>query len=70
MLDCHLIFRVVQPLVFSSTGISRDYLAVKKVNSCGIQHNLAKYQKVALVDWFRQMLKKYISDVSKTNITL
>ena len=54
-------------LGISSTSISKilhEHLAVKKICSRWIPHNLTKAQKDARIDWCKQILKKYNAGAS------
>ena len=69
MQDRHVTYCEIETtLGISSTSIYKilhDHLAVKKVCSRWISHNLTKSQKDARVDWCKQMLKKYNGGASK-----
>ena len=63
MQDRHMTYREIE----ASLGISpnsihsilHEHLAIKKVCSRWIPHNLIIAQKKARVDWCKEMLKKY-----------
>ncbi|XP_055316153.1 histone-lysine N-methyltransferase SETMAR-like [Sitodiplosis mosellana] len=63
MLDRHVTYREIEAsLGISMKSIGRilhDHLAVKKICSRWIPHNLTNAQKKARVDWSKEMLKKY-----------
>ena len=62
MQDRHVIYCEIEAtLGISSTSIYKilhEHLAMKKICSCWIPHNLTKTQKDARVDWCKQILKK------------
>lgn len=69
MQDRHVTYREIEAsLGISSTSIHsilHGHLAVKKVCSRWIPHNLTVAQKKARVDWCKEILKKYNRGVSK-----
>lgn len=69
MQDRHVTYCEIEAaLGISSTSIHKilhDHLAVKKVCSRWIPHNLTKAQKDARVDWCKRMIKKYNGGASK-----
>lgn len=69
MQDRHMTYREIEAsLGISMTSINKilhDHLAVKKICSRWIPHNLTNAQKKARVDWCKEMLKKYQCGASK-----
>lgn len=69
MQDRHVTYREIEAcLGISSTrihSILHEHLAVKKICSRWIPHNLTIAQKKARVDWCKEMLKKYGRGASK-----
>ena len=69
MQDRHVTYREIETcLGISPTSIHsilHEHLAVKKVCSRWIPHNLTIVQKKARVDWCKEMLKKYDRGASK-----
>ncbi|XP_015599901.1 histone-lysine N-methyltransferase SETMAR-like [Cephus cinctus] len=67
--DRHVTYREIEAsLGFSMTSINKilhEHLAVKKICSRWIPHNLTNAQKKARVDWCKGMLKKYGQGASK-----
>lgn len=63
MQDRHVTYREIEAsLDISMTSINKilhDHLAVKKISSRWIPHNLTNGQKKARVDWCKEMLQKY-----------
>ena len=60
--DCHVTYCEIELILsISSTSIYKilhEHLAVEKICSHWIPHNLPKAQKVARVDWCKQILKR------------
>jgi histone-lysine N-methyltransferase SETMAR len=69
MQDRHITYREIEAsLGISMTSINKilhEHLAVKKICSRWIPHNLTKAQKDARVNWCEEMLKKYNHGASK-----
>jgi [histone H3]-lysine36 N-dimethyltransferase SETMAR len=69
MEDRHITYREIESsLDISMTSINKilhDHLAVKKICSRWIPHNLTKAQKERRVDWCKEMLKKFDRGASK-----
>lgn len=69
MLDRHVTYREIKAsLNMSSTSVHtilHEHLAVRKLCSRWIPHNLTIPQKKARVDWCKQMLKKFHKGTSK-----
>lgn len=67
--DRHVTYREIEAsLGISMTSINKilhEHLAVKKICSRWIPHNLTKAQKDARVNWCKEMLKKYNRGASK-----
>lgn len=67
--DRHVTYREIEAsLGISMTSINKilhEHLAVKKICSRWIPHNLTNAQKKARVDWCKEMLKKYVQGASK-----
>ena len=67
--DRHITYREIEPCLgigaSSAYQILHEHLAVKKICSRWIPHNLTIAQKKARVDWCHQMLNKFNSDASK-----
>ncbi|XP_025158379.1 histone-lysine N-methyltransferase SETMAR-like [Harpegnathos saltator] len=67
--DRHVTYREIEAsLGISGTSIHsilHEHLAVKKICSRWISHNLTIVQKKARVDWLKEMLKKYDCGASK-----
>lgn len=67
--DRHVTYREIEgALDISMTSINKilhEHLAVKKICSRWIPHNLTNVQKKARVDWCKEMLTKYDKGVSK-----
>ncbi|GFR21696.1 putative mariner transposase [Trichonephila clavata] len=68
--DRHVIYHEIKVYVdISMTSINKillEYLAVKIfLFALGIPHNLKNAQKKARVDWYKEMVTKYVQGVSK-----
>ena len=67
--DRHITYREIEAsLGISMTSINKilhEHLAVKKICSRWIPHNLTNAQKKERVDWCKEMLKKYAQGASK-----
>ena len=63
MQDRYVTYREIEePLGISSTSIHsilHEHLAVRKICSRWIPHNLANAQKMVRVDWCKEMMEKY-----------
>ena len=70
MQDCHVTYLEIEvSLGISSKSIQysilHEHLAVNRICTCGIPHNLTIAQKKVRVDWCKEMLEKY--DVGASN---